>query len=115
MQEVYRVQEDQNHIVKRIWDHTRRGFIPDVDFKKFHAAMVDEDTDLTEAVLKGDKKQSVGDTEKLLSHAVADHLIKKGSPHEEEFVRTAALWHEASDGRGMTQTECNKASMRMPN
>ena len=55
-QEVHRAQEDQNHIVKWIWDHTRRKFTPDVDFKKFHATIVDEDTDLMEAGLKEEKK-----------------------------------------------------------
>ena len=62
-QEVHRAQEDHNHIVKRIGDHNRRGGIPDADFKKFHATMVDEDTDLMEAALKGERKQSVGETE----------------------------------------------------
>lgn len=63
--------------------------------------------------MKGERKPSVGDAEKLLSHAVADHFKKKKLLHEEEYVRTVALWHEASDGRGMTQEERKAANMRV--
>ena len=45
----------------------------------------------------GTRKQNVSDAETLLSHSVADFFKKKNYINEERYVRTVALWHEASD------------------
>ena len=52
--------------------------------------MLDKETDLTEAALHGFRKQFVGDTEKLLSFAVAIFFLKMGYTAEEQFVQTIA-------------------------
>ena len=59
------------------------------------------------------KKQSTAD--KFLSHAVAKFFDQKRYMNEAAYVRTIALWHESTDGRGPTQEERKKANLDMLN
>ena len=105
--------EDHNHVLKRVAKHVRDGGVPGIDLKRFYEAMLDTKNDLTEAALRGDRKQSVGDAEKLLSFAVADFFRSKHYLPEERFVRIVARWHEASDGRGVSQDKRQEANHDM--
>ena len=62
-------------------------------------------TGLTNAALNGSRKESVPDAEKLLSFYVAKFLRAKNYDAEAEYVETVAKWHEASDGRGLSQLQ----------
>ena len=62
-------------------------------------------TGLTHAALVGSRKQSVPDAEKLLSFHVAKFFKDNHHLAEAEYVETVALWHEASDGRGLSQLQ----------
>lgn len=95
--------EDHNHVLKPVAKHVRDGGVPGINLKRFYEAMLDTHNDLTEAALRGDRKQSVGDSAKLLSFAVADFFKSKNYLPEERFVRIVARWHEASEGRGVSQ------------
>ena len=64
---------------------------------------------LTQIALQGLRKQSVPDAELLLSHRVAAFLRQRGYLVEAEYVQVVADWHEAWDGRGITQLQrCRK-------
>lgn len=106
---VFHEQEDHCHILKRIWKHTREGGPDFLDVTSFDAAMMDPHTGLTHAALVGERKQSVPDAEKMLSYLVAKFLREHGYEIEAYYVETVAGWHEAADGRGLTELErCRK-------
>ncbi|XP_066296437.1 uncharacterized protein [Branchiostoma lanceolatum] len=105
--------EDHNHILKRVAKHTRDGGHDDINVRRFEEAMWDKDTGLTHAAVVGDRKQSVADPEKLLSHRVARFFRSKGYEAEAEYVQVIADWHEASDGRGLSQEERKRANLAM--
>ena len=113
--EIYHAREDHNHIVKRIAHHTRKGGPGNIKVKRFQEAMESDTNDLTLAALVGKRKQSVADAESLLSPAVASFFESKNYTREAEYVRIISQWHEASDGRGMTQEERKEANMNMFN
>lgn len=106
---------DHNHILKRIGKHTREGKYLKINVEAFDEAMLDRKTGLTHTALTGQRKQSVSDAERLLSHHVAKFFKKKGYEKEAEYVSIIADWHEASDGRGMSQLQRSKANYRMLN
>jgi hypothetical protein len=62
---------------------------------------------LTQIALQGLRKQSVPDAELLLSHRVADFLLEQGNQYtpEAQYVKVIADYHEAWDGRGLTQLQ----------
>ncbi|KAK3717702.1 hypothetical protein QZH41_009790 [Actinostola sp. cb2023] len=75
----------------------------------FDAAMMDPRTGLTHAALTGERKQSVVDAERMLSFLVSRFLSEHGYIREAHYVNTVAGWHEAADGRGVTELErCRK-------
>ena len=96
---------DHCHLLKRIANHTRNANYQELDLDAFDAAMRDHRTGLTLAALIGARKQSVKDAELLLSFKVASFMEDKGHAVNAAFVRTVACWHEASDGRGLTQLQ----------
>lgn len=67
--------------------------------------MLDPTTGLTLAALRGERKQSVPDAERMLSFLVAKFLHENGYEREGKYVEIVAGWHEAADGRGLTQWE----------
>jgi hypothetical protein len=97
--------EDHCHVLKRIWTQTVQGNIVDLNPHAFDQAMDAEDCIMTKTVLVADRKQSVKDAEVFFSYNVADWLTRNGFHHEGMFVQLVAQWHEASDGRGMSQLE----------
>ena len=100
---------DHCHILKRIWKHTREHGPDFCDVTAFDAAMMDPNTGLTHAALVGERKQSVVDAERMLSYLVAKYLREHGYEREAYYVETVAGWHEAADGRGLTELErCQK-------
>ena len=106
---------DHNHLLKRIAKHTRDGKFLKLNCEAFDHAMLDKTTGLTHAALTGQRKQSVVDAERLLSLHVAKFFKDKGYQAEAEYVSIIANWHEASDGRGMTQFQRCKANYSMLN
>lgn len=70
---------------------------------------MDPKTGLTHAALVGGRKQSVPDAGKMLSYLAAKFLWDHGCDIEAYYVETVAGWHEAADGRGLTELErCRK-------
>lgn len=113
--EVFHEREDHCHILKRIWKHTREGGPDFCDVTSFDAAMMDPSTGLTHAALVGERKQSVTDAEKMLSYLVAKFLREHGYEREAYYVETVAGWHEAADGRGLTELERSRKNYAMLN
>ena len=107
--------EDHCHIIKRIAKHTREGAYVALNLDAFDEAMRDPKTGLTHTAHVGKRKQSVIDAEKLLSFHVAIFLDKSGHEKEAEYVKIIASWHEASDGRGVSQLNRCRANYTMLN
>ncbi len=107
--EAFHEREDHCHILKRIWKHTREAGPPGTNLQGFDDAMRDPNTGLTFAALTGKQKQSVVDVERMMSYLVAKFLSENGYEKEGEFVNIVAGWHEAADGRGLSEFErCRK-------
>jgi hypothetical protein len=70
---------------------------------------------LTHSALVGLRKQSVVDAERLLSFRMCNFMTKNNFEEEATFLKAVAGWHEASDGRGLTQLERCKANYIMLN
>ncbi len=115
MSQVRHDRGDHNHILKRIATSTREGKYKEIDVERFDEAMLDKNTGLTHGALIGQRKQSVGDAERLLSFHVAKFFKAKGYEKEAEYVQVIADWHEASDGRGMSQLERCRSNYKMLN
>lgn len=101
--EYFHEREDHNHVLKRITNCTRSGYVPDVDVKAFVEGMHDPSTGLTNTALSGQRKQSVPDCERLFSRGVLDFLERNGKTSTARFVRLVYNWHKASDGRGLSE------------
>ena len=104
-EETHHERADHNHLLKRIAKHTREGNNSDLNYERFDEAMQNHMTGLTHAALIGSRKQSVPDAEKLLSFHVAKFFRDNNYDAEAEYVETVAKWHEASDGRGLSQLQ----------
>ncbi|XP_072047468.1 uncharacterized protein [Amphiura filiformis] len=89
------------------------GGPPEVKVQRFAEACDSETTDLTVAALLGKRKQSVADAESLLSPAVAKFFETKNYTNEAAYVNIVSRWHEASDGRGLSQAEREAANWDM--
>lgn len=92
-------------VLKRVATCTRNGNNADINSEAFVEAMRSPNTGLTYTALPGKRKQSVVDAEKLLSYNVAEFFRQKGYCKEYEYVKVIAQWHEASDGRGISQLQ----------
>lgn len=112
---VHHERGDHCHILKRMATHTRELRYIHLSGDAFDAAMTSPDTGLTHAALVGLRKQSVDDAERLLSHRVGKFLGDNGFATEAEYVTTIADWHEASDGRGLSQLQRSKKNYAMLN
>ena len=113
--EAHHERSDHNHLLKRLAKHTREGNKSDLLYERFDEAMRNPLTGLTHAALVGSRKQSVPDAEKLLSLHVAKFFKDNNYQAEAEYVETIALWHKASDGRGLSQLQRCKQNYRMLN
>ena len=51
------------------------------------------------------RKQSLVDAERLMSGLVVQSLQRHGFEREATFVEVMANWHEATDGRGISQLQ----------
>ena len=106
---------DHNHVLKRIATSTREGKCQELNHKAFNDALKDPASGLTHAALTGQRKQSLKDAERLLSYHVADSLERHHHPTEAEYVTIVANWHNATDGRGLSQLQRCKYNYAMLN
>ena len=113
--EAFHEREDHCHILKHIWKHTREEGPPGTNLQGFDDAMRDPNTGLTLAALTGERKQSVVDAERMLSYLVGKFLSENGYEKEGEYVNIVAGWHEAADGRGLSELERCKKNYAMLN
>ena len=114
-QEYYHEREDHCHILKRIWKHTREGGPDGFNLQGLDDALLDSSTGMTQAALTGERKQSVTDAEKMLSILVARFLKNKGYHAEGKFIEVVANWHEAADGRGLSELKRCQYNYQMLN
>lgn len=106
---------DHNHLLKRIANHLREGGYDALQYEAFSDVLADPLSGLTQAALVGKRKQSVKDAERLLSYHVVASLERHGFDTEAEYVRIVAQWHEASDGRGLSQLQRCRYNYEMLN
>lgn len=83
----------------------RDGGYTAFDYEAFADVLADPLSGLTHAALVGERRQSVKDAERLLSYNVVRSLERHGKNEEAAFIQIIAQWHEASDGRGLSQLE----------
>ena len=69
----------------------------------FVDALNDPVTGLTRQALKGERKQSIPDCERVLSLGVLNFMTNKGHQSEHVFVDMIRNWHKAVDGRGIDE------------
>lgn len=101
--------EDHCHILKGIWKHTREKSPEGTNPQGFDDAVLDPSTGLTPAALRGERKQSVQDAERMLSFLVAQFLRQNSYEMEGRYAEIVAGWYETADGRGLSQLErCRK-------
>lgn len=62
-----------------------------------------------------EKGIKVSGMQSLLSYHVVQFLEMHGTATEAQFVRIIAKWHEASDGRGLSQLQRSKFNYQMLN
>ena len=81
-----------------------KGGLEGMELKGFDDALMDSSTGLTHAALTGERKQSVGDAERILSFLVAKFLREHGYIREANYIDIVAGWHEAAASKvvGMT-------------
>lgn len=72
-------------------------------------------TGLTHAALVGQRKQSVQDAERLLSDNMATFMKNHNHMEEATFIERVSKWHQASDGRGLSQRQRSEANYKMLN
>ena len=112
---VHHDRADHNHLLKRIAQHLRNGGYSALNYESFSDVLADPLSGLTHAALVGKRKQSVKDAERLLSYHVVNSLQRLGYNLEASYVRTIAQWHEASDGRGLSQLQRSRYNYQMLN
>lgn len=101
--EYFHHREDHNHVLKRVANCLREGLIPGIDLRFFRDALHDAETGLTYEALTGKNKQSVPDSERLISPAVVSFLRKKGDERGARVLSIIGNWHKAVDGRGLSE------------
>lgn len=106
---------DHNHILKRIATSTRNGNCQELNHEVFDAVLRDSKSGLTHAALTGVRKQSLKDAERLLYYHVVESLERLGHVTEAEYVKVVADWHNASDGRGLSQLQRCRFNYKMLN
>lgn len=99
--------EDHAHLLKLLWLCTIKGNFVDLNSKGFEAASDAKECILTKSALTGERPQSVKDAEIFFSFNHANWLLQNMWHEEGRYILTVAQWHEASDGRGLSQlTRC---------
>ena len=106
---------DHNHLLRRMAKSVREGKDPKLNFEALNDALHDPESGLTYAAVIGKRKQSLKDAERLLSIHVADSLRRKGHVREARHVQLMANWHEASNGRGLSQLKRAQYNYEMLN
>ncbi len=106
---------DHNHVFKRIATSLRNGKCEDINYEAFDAVLRDGRSGLTHAALTGQRKQSLLDAERLLSYHVVESLKRQGYVFEAEYVKIAVDWHNATDGRGLSQLQRSRYNYQMLN
>ncbi len=94
---------DHNHLFRRVAKSVREGKDNNLNYEAFDDVLLDPKSGLTHAALIGKRKQSLVDAERLLSYHVVESLKRHGHQREAKHVEVAANWHEATDGRGISQ------------
>ena len=63
---------------------------------------------LTYSTLTGQRKQSIGDVERLFNPHVAQFMENRGYAYEGYYVRTIHNWRRATDEWGLSQEDRSK-------
>ena len=92
-------------VIQRIGGHTRMGGPEQLQVQRFCEAAYDPSTGLTYSALTGQKKQSIGDVERLFNPKVEEFMVGKGYTCEAHYIRTIRNWRRATDERGLSQEE----------
>lgn len=106
---------DHNHLFRRAASSIRQARDPSLNFEAFDDVLRDSLSGLTHAALIGKRKQSLVDAERLISSHVVSSLRRSEHHQEARHIELLTQWHEATDGRGLTQLQCCKFNYQMLN
>ena len=106
---------DHNHVFKRMAKHVREGGYQQLHYEAFDDVLKDSQSGLTHAALTGKRKQSLKDAERLLSYHVVESLRRHGHDREASHVEVMVHWHDATDGRGLSQLQRCRHNYQMLN
>jgi hypothetical protein len=104
--DVHHDRSDHNHLFHRAVKSIHGGNNQKLNFDAFDKVLLDPVISLMHAALIGLRKQLLVDSEKLASKFVARSLKAKNYEKEANHIQLLVNWHEATDGRGLTQLEC---------
>ena len=94
----------RSHFLKqRIGNHTRMGGPTSFRVEAIVEAAESPESNLTFSALTGQRKQSIGDVERLFNPDLVTYLEKKGYEYEAQYIRVVSNWRRASDERGLSQ------------
>ena len=85
----------------------RSGFHNNIQLECFVEALHDPSSKFTYPALTGQRKQSVSDTEHLLSKEMVAFMERYGYVEEARYLRVIANWRAACDERGLSELECS--------
>ena len=106
---------DHNHLFRRAVKSIREGNHQGLNFEAFDDVLLDTGSGLTHAALIGLRKQSLVDAERLVSKFVVQSLKKHHHEKEAHHVQLLVNWHEATDGRGLSQLQRCRYNYNMLN
>ena len=106
---------DHNHLFRRAASSIRQGKDPSLNFEAFDDVLMDSLSGLTHASQIGKRKQSLVDAECLISSHVVSSLLCHGHHQEARHIEVLTQWHEATDGRGLSQLQRCRFNYRMLN
>lgn len=90
---------------QRIGDSLRRGGPKELHLEYFEEAAHDPSSALTISALRGVRKQSVEDVERLISDAMMEWMERKGYVCEAEYLHSIRGWRRACNERGLTSDQ----------
>ena len=106
---------DHNHLFRCAVKSIREGNHQGLNFEAFDDVLLDPGSGLTHAALIGLRKQSLVDAERLVSKFVVQSLGKHQHEKEAQHVELLLNWHEATDGRSLTQLQRCRYNYKMMN
>lgn len=98
-------------LIQQIGNQTQIGGPERFQLQRIVEAAQNPESNLTYSALTGQRKQSVGDVEKLFNPGLVAVLKQKGYDYEAQYIEKIMNWRRACDERGISQS-CSSFSVQ---